>query len=121
LNKRRYPWAAHYVPVPRPQAVYVRELFEELGVLQNDVWNERYLCFAPQERLFLYERWQEGTEPANGLSAKDRAQFQKFADLLAACRQTAGFTIPMELGLTEKQADLDKISFSAWLRAQGFD
>ncbi len=55
-----YPWAAHYVPVPGPQAVYVRELFEELGVLREGVWNERFLCFSPQERLFLYGKWQEG-------------------------------------------------------------
>ena len=26
-----YPWAAHYVPVPGRKAVYVRELFEDLG------------------------------------------------------------------------------------------
>jgi len=32
----------------------VRELFEELGVLKNGQWEERYLCFTPQERLFLY-------------------------------------------------------------------
>ena len=59
----RYPWAAHYVPVPGPGATYVRELFEELGVLKDGQWEERYLCYAPQERLFLYGRWQEGIEP----------------------------------------------------------
>ena len=48
-----YPWAAHYIPVPGPKAVYVRELFEDLGVLKNGRWEERYLCFSPQERLFL--------------------------------------------------------------------
>ena len=30
-----YPWAAHYVPVPGRKAVYVRELFEDLGVLRD--------------------------------------------------------------------------------------
>ena len=58
-----YPWAAHYVPVPGPKAVYVRELFEELGVLRDGVWDERYLCFSPQERLFL---------TANGRKASSR-------------------------------------------------
>ncbi|PYU78827.1 MAG: twin-arginine translocation pathway signal protein, partial [Acidobacteria bacterium] len=38
-----YPWAAHYVPVPGPKAEYVRELFEDLGVLKNGQWEERYL------------------------------------------------------------------------------
>src|SRR6184192_3405657 len=70
-----YPWAAHYVPVPGPKAIYVRELFEELGVLRDGQWEDRYLCFAPQERLFLYGLWQEGIEPAIGLSEKDRDQF----------------------------------------------
>src|SRR5664280_144888 len=41
-----YPWAGHYVPVPGSKAVYVRELFEDLGVLQNGVWNERCLLYT---------------------------------------------------------------------------
>src|SRR5882724_10021039 len=55
-----YPWAAHYVPVPGKRVALVRELFEELGVLRDGVWDERQLCFSPQERLFLHGRWQEG-------------------------------------------------------------
>lgn len=114
-----YPWGAHYVPVPGPRAVYVRELFEELGVLQDGVWNERYLCFAPQERLFLYGRWQEGIEPAIGLTATDREQFQRLADTIHEFRRTGGFTIPMELGISENQAGLDQVSFSGWLQSKG--
>ena len=48
-----------------PKATLVRELFEELGVLRDGVWDERYLCFSPQERLFLHGSWQEGIEPAD--------------------------------------------------------
>ena len=32
-----YPWAAHYVPVPDARATLVRELFEELGVLKDEI------------------------------------------------------------------------------------
>ncbi|HEX6806174.1 MAG TPA: FAD-dependent oxidoreductase [Terriglobales bacterium] len=116
-----YPWAAHYVPVPGPKATYVRELFEELGVLHNGEWNERYLCFAPQERLFLYGRWQEGIEPAIGLSQKDRDQFQRLEDQIHNFRATGKFTVPMELGFSESTAGLDRISFAQWLREQGMD
>src|ERR1700731_2103675 len=116
-----YPWAAHYVPVPGPKALYVRELFEDLGVLQNGVWNERYLCFSPQERLFLYGRWQEGIEPAVGLTAKDRGQFQRIENLFSEFRKSGSFTVPLELGLSAKFQDLDRISFSQWLRQNGFD
>ena len=107
-----YPWAAHYVPVPGPKAIYVRELFEDLGVLQDGQWNERYLCFSPQERLFLYGRWQEGIEPAIGLKPKDREQFQRLEDLFIKYRSSGEFTISLELGRSNRLSDLDRISFS---------
>jgi protoporphyrinogen oxidase len=116
-----YPWAAHYVPAPGPRATYVRELFEELGVLRDGVWNERYLCFTPQERLFLYGRWQEGIEPAIGLSARDREQFRKLEDLFAGFRAAGGFTIPMELGAGKSPRELDQVTFAEWLRGHGID
>ena len=116
-----YPWAAHYVPVPGPKAVYVRELFEELGVLRDGVWDERTLCFSPQERLFLYGKWQEGIEPSIGLTRRDREQFQRLEGLFAAYRASGGFCIPMELGVERSPRELDGVSFAAWLRAQSID
>ena len=114
-----YPWAAHYVPVPGAKATYVRELFEELSVLKDGVWDERALCFSPQERLFLYGRWQDGIEPAIGLSDKERDQFSRFEEQIHRFRASGGFTIPMERGRSREHADLDRISFSEWLTRQG--
>jgi glycine/D-amino acid oxidase-like deaminating enzyme len=116
-----YPWAAHYVPVPGPKAVFVRELFEELGVLKNGAWEERYLCFTPQERLFLYGRWQEGIEPAIGLNNKDKDQFRRFEEQVEHFRATGRFTVPMETGFSESTSYLDQISFADWLRDQKMD
>ncbi len=116
-----YPWAAHYVPAPGAKAVYVRELFEDLGVLQNGVWDERYLCFAPQERLFTYGKWQDGIEPAVGLTSRDREQFVKLEQLFEGHRASGAFTIPMEIGLSTKSADLDRMTFADWLRQNGID
>jgi hypothetical protein len=117
-----FPWAAHYVPVPGPRATYVRELFADLGVLkENGQWEERFLVFAPQERLFSFGRWQEGIEPAVGLTSQDREQFQRLAAKFAECRQSGEFTIPLELGLSSRFAELDRISFADWLRGEGFD
>jgi protoporphyrinogen oxidase len=116
-----FPWAAHYVPVPGPKAVYVRELFEDLGVFKNGQWEERYLCFTPQERLYMYGRWQEGIEPAIGLTATDRDQFRKLEDHILAFRATGKFTVPMEIGLSDSTQDLDRLSFADWLRAQQLD
>jgi glycine/D-amino acid oxidase-like deaminating enzyme len=117
-----YPWGAHYVPVPGKQAVYVRELFSDLGVLKADgTWEERYLCFAPQERLFLHGRWQEGIEPAVGLTAGDRDQFRRLADVTDALRATGRFTVPVDVGLSTEDAALDRLSFAAWLAENRFD
>ena len=116
-----YPWAAHYIPVPGPKAIYVRELFEDLGVLKDGQWNERYLCFSPQERLFLYGRWQEGIEPSVGLKPKDREQFQRLEEIFTKYRNSGEFTIPLERGRSKQTADLDRINFSDWITQQGFD
>lgn len=116
-----YPWAAHYVPVPGPNAAYVRELFEDLGVFKNGQWEERYLAFSPQERLFLYGRWQDGIEPAVGLTQKDREEFQRLENLFTELRKRGSFTIPLELGRSSKDEALDRVSFADWLRGQGFD
>jgi len=116
-----YPWAAHYVPIPGRQAVYVRELFEDLGALKDGRWEERYLVFAPQERLYLYGRWQEGIEPAVGLTQVDREQFQRLEDSFAKYRASGAFTVPLEVGYWRNFAELDQISFDDWLRSKGFD
>jgi len=116
-----YPWAAHYVPVPGAKAEFVHELFEDLGVLKNGEWEERYLCFAPQERLFLYGRWQEGIEPAVGLRQRDRDQFQRLEDLFTKFRASGDFTIPLGLGRSSRYESLDRLSFAAWLQQQGCD
>lgn len=105
----------------RPESSYVRELFEDLEVLKNGQWEERYLCFAPQERLFLYGRWQEGIEPAIGLNEKDRDQFRRLEDKIHSFRATGKFTVPMEVGLSESTAQLDQMSFAGWLRQEGMD
>ena len=114
-----YPWAAHYVPVPGPRAILVRELLEELGVLRNGEWEERYLCFSPQERLFVHGEWHSGLEPEFAMTATDRAEFRRFADLVAAFRATGEFTIPSALGV-DRQSPLDRQSMDAWLSEEGF-
>ncbi len=113
-----YPWAAHYLPVPDKHEALVRELCEELGLLQDGVWNERWLCHSPQERLFLHGRWQEGVEPAIGLTRKDTAQFRQFEERIQELRATAAFRIPMEEGLakaTPAVRALDTITMGDWM------
>ena len=112
-----YPWAAHYVPVPGTRATLVRELFEELGVLHDGEWEERYLCFSPQERLFMHGEWHAGIEPDFAMSRVERDEFGRFADLMAAHRASGQFTIPSALGL-DRSSPLDRLSMAEWLRDQ---
>jgi len=114
-----YPWAAHYVPVPDQRATLVRELFEELGVLRDGQWEERHLCFSPQERLYLHGRWQEGLQPAIAATAKDRDQYRRFEERIGELRASGQFTIPMERGA--RPSPLDRVSMGEWLQQQGFD
>ena len=112
-----YPWAAHYVPVPDPKATLVRELFTELGVLRDGVWDERALCFSPQERLFMYGQWHAGIEPDFALDAAGRAQFARFEALIAERRASGEFTIPSSRG--KRSSPLDTMSMSTWLASNG--
>ena len=114
-----YPWAAHYVPVPGKKAALVRELFEDLGVLRAGVWDERHLCFSPQERLYLHGRWQEGIEPLTEATAQDREEFRRFAARAHEFRATGQFTIPMEMGATP--SPLDNLSMDDWLQQERFN
>jgi glycine/D-amino acid oxidase-like deaminating enzyme len=114
----RFPWAAHYVPVPSKGESLARELFEELGVLSDGTWDERVLCFAPQERLFIFGRWQEGIEPVNA-TPRDTGQYQRFSERISELRATGDFTIPMERGA--KASPLDRVSMADWLARERFD
>jgi glycine/D-amino acid oxidase-like deaminating enzyme len=114
----RYPWAAHYVPVPGPRATLARELFRELGVLTDAGWDERTLCFAPQERLFVQGEWQPGLEAELVNSRTGRDELRRFADLIAERRASGEFTIPMALG-APADSPLDRVSFADWLATNG--
>jgi glycine/D-amino acid oxidase-like deaminating enzyme len=115
-----YPWAAHYVPVPDAGATLVRELFEELGVLRNGVWEERSLAFTPQERLFMHGEWQDGITPEAVIGRADRDAFARFDEIIAAERAGGRFRIPMERGVDRSSA-LDRISMAEWLSQHGLD
>jgi hypothetical protein len=113
-----YPWAAHYVPVPDTKAALVRELFEELGVFRDGKWDERTLCFAPQERLYLHGRWQEGIEPEIASTARDREDYVRFHDKMIEFRASGEFTIPMERGA--RPSALDQLSMQDWMTQNRF-
>ena len=128
-----YPWGAHYVPIPNRESSYVITLFEELGVIEGRSadgtprYNELYLCAAPQERLFIDGKWQDGLLPAGAATADDHRQYERFFDLMNEFRSAMGedgrraFAIPLELSSRDpRYTELDALSFTAFLGREGF-
>jgi len=108
-----YPWAAHYLPVPDVRQTLTRELCTELGLLDGHTWNEIHLCHSPQERLYLHGRWQEGIEPAIGLTKSDAGQFRRFEQCIQELRHSGAFRIPMEEGLPKSTPEIRALDRSA--------
>ncbi len=128
----RYPWGAHYLPVPGPHARAVRELLRELKVITGEkngkpVYDEDVLCHAPEERLYIHGRWQDGLYPRLGASAADLKERDRFHAEIAALRRRVGrdgrpaFAIPMENSSRDPELlALDGLSMAAWLDQKGY-
>jgi hypothetical protein len=121
-----YPWGAHYVPLPTKESKWVRTLFEELGVIEGyspdgePIYKEEYLCAAPQERLFIHGRWQEGLVPTLAATQAELDEFERFEELVEKFKKRRAFTIPMELSSRDPDLlALDKVSIAAYLNDQG--
>ena len=128
-----YPLAAHYLPLPTREATAVRELLAELGVLHGDPnaerprYDESYLCATPQERLYRNGWWQDGVVPQHGVSAAERAQYERFHALMEGFKQRRdggrrAFALPMELSSAAPDLRaLDQLTMRDWLLQQGFE
>ncbi len=128
-----YPLGAHYLPLPPREARATRQLLAELGVLQGDAdaahpaYDEKYLCHAPQERLYTNGYWQDGLWPTLGVPAAERAQYTRFQDAVAELRlrrDASGrraFALPLALSSRDPELlALDRITMNDWLRQEGY-
>lgn len=128
-----YPWGAHYVPVPNRESEFVRELLIDLGVAvqgspdQPPEYHEQYLCAAPQERLYIHGKWQNGLVPTVGVTASDRAQITQFFTTVDNYRHMRGsdgrlaFTIPLaHSSQDEALLKLDLITMKEFVDAKGW-
>jgi phytoene dehydrogenase-like protein len=134
------PLGAHYLPLPGPAAHEVSQWLHEIGLMRTDaagrtVPDERHLCHSPQERLFFEGQWVEGLLPPAAPGSRRLAQYQRFAERVAALqRGDAGvtrapqggtrpaFTLPSHRAAwTPALALLDTLTFAAWLGREGLD
>ncbi len=128
-----YPWGAHYVPLPGPEAVYVKILFEELGIIRGyekglPVYDEYYLCADPHERILFQGRWHDGVIPQTGIPSEDKKQFDQFFAMIGKLKEARGsdgkraFAIPVDLSSRDKQfTEFDTVSMADFMKTKGWD
>ena len=128
-----FPWGAHYLPLPSREAVHVRQLLADLGVLKSGIdsdtplYDENALVHAPQDRLYRNGLWQEGLVPRM-VAPGEIDQFKKFEALIADFKQRRDlfgakpFAIPSALASRDaRYAALDSTDMRRWLVSQGLD
>lgn len=80
----KYPWGAHYVPLPLKDNQLLIRLLNEMGALDgvdeegHPKGAEQYLCREPQERIFYRGRWYSGLTPGFAITEEDRRQHDRF-------------------------------------------
>ncbi len=123
------PLGAHYLPVPGDDQPALREWLVEVGLMRHahGRWraDERHLCHAPQERLWIDGAWQEGLLPAAQPRSARMAQYRRFATLVDEASRASPFVMPMLSRLqgtwTKAHTALDAQTFAAWLARHGLD
>ncbi|MGE8709097.1 NAD(P)-binding protein [Leptospira interrogans] len=128
-----FPWGAHYLPQPNEEAVLVRKFLEEnkiiIGKDKNGkpIYEEKYLCFDPEERIFYQGRWNEGLFPGGTPGSVSANEEQKFKNFIRIWRSKIGrdgkkaFSIPIDLSSRDPEfLKLDRINFFEYIKEQGF-
>ena len=129
----RYSWGAHYIPIPNNNLHEYIHFLQECNVItaihENGLpeYNEDYLCFDPQERLYINGRWQQGLIPHFGVPDADSRQIEAFFRLMDHYRHLTGtdgreaFAIPVDASSRDTElTHLDTLTMKQWLLDQSF-
>lgn len=129
-----HPWGAHYLAAPNPEAAATVRLLREMGVVTG--WDAagrprldgRYLCHAPEERLFYEGEWVQGLVPVDALTPAEREDIRRFRSIAEAWTARDGddgraaLQIPVALSSRDPEIlALDRLSLAGWLDANGLD
>jgi uncharacterized protein with NAD-binding domain and iron-sulfur cluster len=128
-----YPTAGHYLPLPSPESVHVREILHDIGIIlrnpqsERPYYDERFILHAPEERLLFNGIWQDGFIPTEGVSAEELTEHKRFfkeVERLRALRGSDGkriFVFPTLLSSNDPEWQaLDKITLKDWLDQNGY-
>ena len=137
-----FPWGAHYLPTPTAESTAVRELVEEMGLVEDytpdgqPIYDPRHLCHAPQERVFIDGAWREGLSARDvvgagrgddGRGVEDEASLAAFETQVRRyrgyrdSRGRRAFTLPVAAGTTDGEIlALDRISMREYFDRVGW-
>jgi phytoene dehydrogenase-like protein len=127
-----YPWGAHYLPAPDPEARAALRLLAEIGAVTG--WDAagrprfdgRTLCHAPAERLFYRGAWWAGLAPDAALTPAERDELARFGAVERAYTERVGadgrpaFAIPLERSSRDPDVlALDRMTMADLLDREG--
>lgn len=132
-NVSAFPWGAHYIPTPNNDLPEYLQFLQEASVITAidaaglPVYNEQYLCFDPQERLFINGSWQEGLVPQKGVPTEEQAQVARFLQQMDLYRNLKcadgkyAFAIPVDTSGSDAAIDgLDQLTMAQWMKREGY-
>ncbi|HEY0678150.1 MAG TPA: FAD-dependent oxidoreductase, partial [Chitinophagaceae bacterium] len=128
-----YPWGAHYIPIANNDLTEYIDFLKECNAITGfdengqPVYNEEFLCFDPEERLYINGKWQDGIIPQFGVPDDDKKQIERFLQLVDTYRLKKGkdgkdaFAIPVDKSSKDPEFTiLDSITMEQWMQKQGF-
>lgn len=128
-----FPWAAHYLPIVNNSNTELLDFLHEHNIITGfdpaglPIYNEFYLCFDPEERLFINGHWQDGLVPNFGVNTSEIEEIKRFFELTTGYKNRTGsdgkpaFEIPVEYASKDSEfRDLDKITFHDFLTKNHF-
>ncbi|WP_282787015.1 NAD(P)/FAD-dependent oxidoreductase [Flavobacterium croceum] len=129
----KYPLGAHYLPLPNLEDKELLKFLEEENIILGydekgfPNFDELQLTFAPDERLFYKNNWQEGIVPREGNSTAENIELNRFFKMMEDFRSKKDatglywFMIPMQLSSKEPELkELDNLTMKEWLQKQNF-
>ncbi|WP_158267450.1 NAD(P)/FAD-dependent oxidoreductase [Adhaeribacter arboris] len=128
-----FPWGAHYLTLPNNNLTELLNFLKEEGVITGydekglPIYNEYYLCFDPEERLFINGYWQQGLIPNWGVPEPELKEIERFLARMEIFRWAKGsdekyaFAIPITTSSSDEfYRRLDKVRMQEWLQQENF-
>ncbi|QTV06888.1 NAD(P)-binding protein [Faecalibacter bovis] len=129
----KYPLGAHYLPIPNASNLEILDFLSEEKIIRNSdennqpIFDEEQLTYAPHERLFIKNYWQDGLIPRYGLDQKEKDEFDLFFKIMNEFTLLKGeddlyvFDIPMRNSSKQHSYfKLDNLSMEEWLIQEKF-